>query len=69
MTGHKIIPDDYGTKPIEENVTELRQFLAANVSVNVEDGNLDKAAAFQRHLDTVEKLYEHSRDRIEGILL
>ncbi|MFI9629214.1 hypothetical protein [Streptomyces sp. NPDC052042] len=59
---YKIVPVE--AKPTETKIRELREFLAANVDVAIVDNDPQKAAVFQQHLDLVELLVEHSRDRI-----
>ena len=59
---YKIVPAVEKTNP--EKIHDLRMFLAANLSVNIADGELEKAAQFQQHLDVLALLVEQSRDRI-----
>lgn len=60
--GYKIVPDI--EKSTEQKIRDLREFLAANIAVHISDNELAKAAIFQQHLDLVELLVTHSRDRI-----
>lgn len=59
---YKIVPITQRTT--DEKITNLKQYLAANIAVAREDNELAMAAQFQEHLDLVEVLVEHSRDRI-----
>lgn len=61
---YKIVPLDVDEKTTQQKITELRTYLGANVAIRIEDGELDKAALFQQHLDLLELLVEHSCDRI-----
>ena len=62
---YKIVPQDVDHKTVSQRAQELKHYLAANVDVAIVDGNLSKAALFQQHLDTLETLIEHSRDRVD----
>lgn len=60
----KVVPLDADKKTTEQKAQELREYLASNVGVHTADLNLEKAAVFQQHLDTLNVLIEQSRDRI-----
>lgn len=59
---YKVVP--IVDKTNDEKIRELRAYLASSVEVNIHDGNLEKAAAFQEHLDIFELLVFESRDRV-----
>lgn len=61
---YKVVPLDADQKTTAQKAQELREYLAANVGVCIEDGDLNRAAVFQQHLDTLMVLIEQSRDRI-----
>lgn len=62
---YKIVPSDAEHKTTSQRAQELKQYLAANIDIATIDGNPSKAALFQQHLDTLNTLIEHSRDRID----
>ncbi|WP_434598269.1 hypothetical protein [Streptomyces sp. A5-4] len=53
-----------GERTNAEKIADLRTFLAANVAVRTADGELEKAALFQQHLDIFELMVARSQDRI-----
>lgn len=59
----KIIPAEQ--LPLEQRVSQLTQFLAANVHLTTSEHDLEKAAQFQQHLDTVQELWETSSSNLE----
>lgn len=59
---YKVVPITATTNA--EKIADLRTYLASSVEVNLVDNNLEKAAAFQEHLDIFELLVEQSRDRV-----
>lgn len=61
---YKVVPLDADQKTVAQKAHELREYLVANIEVNIADGDLNKAAVFQQHHDTLMVLIEHSRDRV-----
>lgn len=59
---YKVVP--IIDKTNDEKIRELRTYLAAGVDVNIADNNLEKAAAFQEHLDIFELLVANAADRL-----
>ena len=64
MAGYKIVPDDVDSKSMSQKTQELRTFLAANIDVATNNQDLEAAAVYQQHLDTLDVLIENSRDRV-----
>lgn len=62
---YKIVPQDVDRKTVSQRAQELKHYLASNIDIAIVDGNLSKAALFQQHLDTLNTLIEHSRDRVD----
>lgn len=50
----KIVPVEQ--LPLNQRIIKLHEYLAANVHVSIEDAELEKAASFQQHLDTLNEL-------------
>lgn len=64
MAGYKIVPDDVDSKSMSQKTQELRTMLAANIAVATNNQDLEAAAVYQQHLDTLDVLIENSRDRV-----
>ena len=64
MAGYKIVPDDVDSKSMSQKTQELRTFLASNIAVATNNQDLEAAAVYQQHLDTLDVLIENSRDRV-----
>ena len=56
MAGYKIVPDDVDSKSMSQKTQELRTFLAANIAVATNNQDLEAAAVYQQHLDTLDEI-------------